>query len=71
MQLTSNTKINFSYPLSPATRVTTQWLKQPIFFLFFCNDILLNIDTISYQGVLLSTVIVEPPHVVALTHSTI
>ena len=30
-----------------------------------------NIDTISYQGVLLSTVIVEPSHVVALTHSTI
>ena len=29
-----------------------------------------NIDTISYQGVLLSTV-VEPSHVVALTHSTI
>ena len=28
-----------------------------------------NIDTISYQGVLLSTVIVEPSHVVA--HSTI
>ena len=34
MQLTSNTKINFSLPLSLATRVTTQWLKQPI---FFCN----------------------------------
>ena len=30
-----------------------------------------NIDTISYQGVLLSTGIVEPSHVVALTHSTI
>ena len=30
-----------------------------------------NIDTISYQGVLLSTVIVEPSHVVAHTHSTI
>ena len=30
-----------------------------------------NIDTISYQGVLLSTVIVEPSHVIALTHSTI
>ena len=30
-----------------------------------------NIDTISYQGVLLSTVIVEPSHVVTLTHSTI
>ena len=30
-----------------------------------------NIDTISHQGVLLSTVIVEPSHVVALTHSTI
>ena len=29
-----------------------------------------NIDTISYQGVLLSTV-VEPSHVVTLTHSTI
>ena len=40
-------------------------------FFFFCSDILLNIDTISYQGVLLSTVIVEPPHVVVLTHSTI
>ena len=26
-----------------------------------------NIDTISYQGVLLSTVIVEPSHVVTLT----
>ena len=34
MQLTSNTKINFSLPLSLATRVTTQRLKQPI---FFCN----------------------------------
>ena len=30
-----------------------------------------NIDTISYQGVLLSTVIVEPSQVVTLTHSTI
>ena len=30
-----------------------------------------NIDTISYQGVLLSTVIVEPSHVVALTCSII
>ena len=30
-----------------------------------------NIDTISYQGVLLSTVIVEPSHVVTFTHSTI
>ena len=30
-----------------------------------------NIDTISYQGVLLSIVIVEPSHVVADTHSTI
>ena len=30
-----------------------------------------NIDTISYQGVLLSTVIVEPSHLVTLTHSTI
>ena len=30
-----------------------------------------NINTISYQGVLLSTVIVEPSHVVTLTHSTI
>ena len=30
-----------------------------------------NIDTISYRGVLLSTVIVEPSHVVILTHSTI
>ena len=30
-----------------------------------------NIDTISYQGVLLSAVIVEPSHVVTLTHSTI
>ena len=30
-----------------------------------------NIDTISYRGVLPSTVIVEPSHVVALTHSTI
>ena len=30
-----------------------------------------NIDTISYQGVLLSTVIVEPSHVVALTQTTI
>ena len=30
-----------------------------------------NTDTISYQGVLLSTVIVESSHVVALTHSTI
>ena len=30
-----------------------------------------NIDTISYQGVLLSTAIVEPSHVVTLTHSTI
>ena len=30
-----------------------------------------NIDTTSYQGVLLSTVIVEPSHVVALTHSII
>ena len=30
-----------------------------------------NIDTTSYQGVLLSTAIVEPSHVVALTHSTI
>ena len=30
-----------------------------------------NIDTVSYQGVLLSTVIVEPSHVVTLTHSTI
>ena len=30
-----------------------------------------NMDTISYQGVLLSTVIVEPSHVIALTHSTI
>ena len=30
-----------------------------------------NIDTISYQGVLLSTVIVEPSHVATLTHSTI
>ena len=29
------------------------------------------IDTISYQGVMLSTVIVELSHVVALTHSTI
>ena len=29
-----------------------------------------NIDTISYQGILLSTV-VEPSHVVTLTHSTI
>ena len=30
-----------------------------------------NIDSISYQGVLLSTGIVEPSHAVALTHSTI
>ena len=30
-----------------------------------------NIDTTSYQGVLLSPVIVEPSHVVTLTHSTI
>ena len=30
-----------------------------------------NIDTISYQGVLLSTVIVEPSHVVTLTCSII
>ena len=30
-----------------------------------------NKDTISYQGVLLSTVIVEPSHVVTHTHSTI
>ena len=30
-----------------------------------------NIDTISYQGVLLSTVVVGPSHVVTLTHSTI
>ena len=30
-----------------------------------------NIDTISYQGVLLSTVTVEPSHVVTLTHSTV
>ena len=30
-----------------------------------------NIDTISYQGVLVSTVIVELSHVVAFTHSTI
>ena len=30
-----------------------------------------NIDIISYQGVLLSTVIVEPSHVVTLTHFTI
>ena len=30
-----------------------------------------NMDTISYQGVLLSTVNVEPSHVVTLTHSTI
>ena len=30
-----------------------------------------NIDTISYQGVLLSAVIVQPSHVVTLTHSTI
>ena len=29
-----------------------------------------NIETVSYQGVLLSTVIVEPSHVVTLTHST-
>ena len=29
-----------------------------------------NIDTMSYQGVLLSAVIVEPSHVVALTLST-
>ena len=39
-----------------------------------CRSLLLsyfNIDTISYQGVLLSTVIVEPSHVVTLTHSTI
>ena len=39
-----------------------------------CRSLLLsyfNIDTLSYQGVLLSTVIVEPSHVVALTHSTI
>ena len=28
-------------------------------------------DTISYQGVLLSTVVTEPSHVVTLTHSTI
>ena len=30
-----------------------------------------NIDTISYQSVLLSTVTLEPSHVVTLTHSTI
>ena len=30
-----------------------------------------KIDAISYQGVLLSAVIVEPSHVVTLTHSTI
>ena len=30
-----------------------------------------NINTISCQGVLLSTVIVEPSHVVVRTHSTI
>ena len=30
-----------------------------------------NIDTISYQGVLLSTVNVEPSHVVTVTDSTI
>ena len=30
-----------------------------------------NIDTISYQGVLLPAVILELSHVVALTHSTI
>ena len=38
-----------------------------------CRSLVLsyfNIDTISYQGVLLSTVIVEPSHV-SLTHSTI
>ena len=35
MQLTSNTKINFSLPLSLPTRVTTKWLKQPIFL--FCK----------------------------------
>ena len=30
-----------------------------------------NIDTMSYQGVLLSAVVLEPSHVVALTLSTI
>ena len=41
------------------------------------NDLMLlllsycNIDTISYQGVLLLAVVLEPSHVVALTHSTI
>ena len=30
-----------------------------------------NTDTISYQGVVLSTVIVEPSHVVTVTQSTI
>ena len=30
-----------------------------------------NIDTMSHQVVMLSTVIVEPSHMVALTHSTV
>ena len=37
-----------------------------ILLLSYCN-----IDTISYQGVLLSAVVLEPSHVVALTLSTI
>ena len=53
------------------------WFEQ--FFLFIlshvCVWVLLlsycNIDTISYQGVLIPAVILEPSHVVALTHSTI
>ena len=37
-----------------------------LLLLSYCNT-----DTISYQGVLLSTVNVEPSHVVTVTHSTI
>ena len=35
------------------------------------RSLLFSYCNISYQGVLLSTVIVEPSHVVTLTHSTI
>ena len=47
--------------------VETIWELHTLSVIYSC----FNIDTISYQGVLLSTVIVEPSHVVTLTHSTI
>ena len=54
MQLASNTELNHWLLSLSATRVTNQWLKQPI---VFCSDIYIYIESVESNTAIVASVL--------------